>query len=51
MLRAGLDRPPGTPPGGCGIELDKRLQAGDVIELDITGIGILRNALGARKGR
>lgn len=41
----------GTPPGGCGIELDKRLQAGDVIELDITGIGILRNALGTRKGR
>ena len=38
----------GTPPGGCGIELDKHLQAGDVIELDIEGIGILRNTVGAQ---
>ncbi|MBT4740164.1 MAG: fumarylacetoacetate hydrolase family protein [Rhodospirillaceae bacterium] len=40
----------GTPPGGCGIELDKQLQPGDVIELDIAGIGILRNTVGARNG-
>ena len=40
----------GTPPGGCGIELDKHLKTGDIIELDIEGIGILRNSVGA-KGR
>ncbi|MDG2241871.1 MAG: fumarylacetoacetate hydrolase family protein [Rhodospirillaceae bacterium] len=38
----------GTPPGGCGIELDKHLKTGDIIELDIEGIGILRNSVGAK---
>lgn len=33
----------GTCPTGCGIELDRWIQPGDVIELEIEGIGILRN--------
>lgn len=32
---------------GCGLELDEWLQPGDVIELEVEGIGILRN-LGRR---
>ena len=39
----------GTAPGGSGIELDRRLAPGDVIELEIEGIGILSNTI-ARKG-
>ena len=33
----------GTMSGGCGFELDRWLQPGDVVELEISGIGILRN--------
>lgn len=33
----------GTVGGGCGLELQKRLQPGDVVELEIAGIGVLRN--------
>jgi 2-keto-4-pentenoate hydratase/2-oxohepta-3-ene-1,7-dioic acid hydratase in catechol pathway len=33
----------GTVGTGCGIELDRRIQPGDVIELEIEKIGILRN--------
>ncbi|MEO8278468.1 MAG: fumarylacetoacetate hydrolase family protein [Ideonella sp.] len=33
----------GTVPGGCGLELDRWLQPGDVIELEVEGLGILRN--------
>jgi 2-keto-4-pentenoate hydratase/2-oxohepta-3-ene-1,7-dioic acid hydratase in catechol pathway len=39
----------GTAPGGSGIELDRWLAAGDVIEMEIEGIGVLRNAI-ATKG-
>jgi len=28
---------------GCGLEMGKFLQAGDVVELDVECIGILRN--------
>ena len=38
----------GTAPGGSGLELDRRLQAGDVIEMEIEGIGLLRNTIGQR---
>jgi 2-keto-4-pentenoate hydratase/2-oxohepta-3-ene-1,7-dioic acid hydratase in catechol pathway len=38
----------GTVGGGCGIELDRMLSPGDVVELEIEGIGVLRNTLGAR---
>jgi 2-keto-4-pentenoate hydratase/2-oxohepta-3-ene-1,7-dioic acid hydratase in catechol pathway len=33
----------GTIGGGCGLELGRRLQAGDTIELEVEGIGLLRN--------
>jgi 2-keto-4-pentenoate hydratase/2-oxohepta-3-ene-1,7-dioic acid hydratase in catechol pathway len=33
----------GTVGGGCGLELDRFLNAGDVVELEVERIGILRN--------
>lgn len=36
----------GTVGNGCGLELGKRLQPGDVVELEVSGIGVLRNRLG-----
>jgi 2-keto-4-pentenoate hydratase/2-oxohepta-3-ene-1,7-dioic acid hydratase in catechol pathway len=33
----------GTIGGGCGLELGRRLQPGDTIELEVEGIGLLRN--------
>ncbi len=33
----------GTVGGGCGLELDRFLSDGDVVELEIDGLGILRN--------
>jgi 2-keto-4-pentenoate hydratase/2-oxohepta-3-ene-1,7-dioic acid hydratase in catechol pathway len=36
----------GTVGGGCGVELGKLLKAGDVVELEVEGIGILRNKIG-----
>jgi len=33
----------GTVLGGCGLELGRRLAPGDVVELEIEGIGVLRN--------
>jgi 2-keto-4-pentenoate hydratase/2-oxohepta-3-ene-1,7-dioic acid hydratase in catechol pathway len=38
----------GTAPGGSGIELDRWLAAGDVIEMEIEGIGVLRNTIATR---
>jgi 2-keto-4-pentenoate hydratase/2-oxohepta-3-ene-1,7-dioic acid hydratase in catechol pathway len=38
----------GTAPGGSGLELDRWLAPGDVIELEIEGIGVLRNTIGAK---
>lgn len=41
----------GTPGGCCGLDLGKKLSPGDVVELEIEGIGILRNRIGPfRKG-
>ena len=39
----------GTAAGGSGLELDRRLAPGDVVELEIEGIGTLRNRI-ADKG-
>jgi 2-keto-4-pentenoate hydratase/2-oxohepta-3-ene-1,7-dioic acid hydratase in catechol pathway len=39
----------GTATGGSGLELDRWLQAGDVIELEIDGIGVLRNTIGRKE--
>jgi len=33
----------GTVPNGCGAELDRWIQPGDVVELEAEGIGVLRN--------
>jgi 2-keto-4-pentenoate hydratase/2-oxohepta-3-ene-1,7-dioic acid hydratase in catechol pathway len=46
-LAAGTLLGSGTVGGGCGLELGRRLQPGDVVELEITGLGTLRNRLGA----
>jgi 2-keto-4-pentenoate hydratase/2-oxohepta-3-ene-1,7-dioic acid hydratase in catechol pathway len=38
----------GTPGGCCGVDLGRELEPGDVVELEIEGIGVLRNTVGAR---
>ena len=38
----------GTAAGGSGLELDRWLQEGDTVEMEIEGIGILRNRIGKR---
>ncbi len=37
----------GTVGGGCGYELDRWVQPGDLIELEITNLGVLRHRVGA----
>ncbi len=39
----------GTAVGGSGLELDRWLAPGDVVELEIEGIGVLRNAIGRKE--
>lgn len=41
----------GTVGFGCGLELGKKLQPGDVVELEVEGIGILRNRIGQPQTR
>ena len=41
----------GTVEGGCGVELNRWIQPGDVIELEVEGIGILRNRVGEKPPR
>lgn len=48
MLRPGEVLGSGTATGGSGVELDRWLAAGDVIEMEASGIGILRNTIGSR---
>ncbi len=38
----------GTPGGCCGLDLGRELAPGDVVELEIEHIGILRNEMGPR---
>jgi 2-keto-4-pentenoate hydratase/2-oxohepta-3-ene-1,7-dioic acid hydratase in catechol pathway len=38
----------GTAAGGSGLELDRQLKEGDVVEMEIEGIGILRNRIGKK---
>jgi 2-keto-4-pentenoate hydratase/2-oxohepta-3-ene-1,7-dioic acid hydratase in catechol pathway len=40
----------GTAPGGSGLELDRWLEPGDTVELEIEGIGVLRNRIGPKGG-
>lgn len=35
----------GTVGNGCGLELDRWLKRGDVVELDVEGLGVLRNVI------
>jgi 2-keto-4-pentenoate hydratase/2-oxohepta-3-ene-1,7-dioic acid hydratase in catechol pathway len=35
----------GTVGNGCGLELDRWLQPNDVVELEVTGLGVLRNRI------
>lgn len=35
----------GTVLGGCGFEIDRKLNHGDIVELEVQGIGILRNSV------
>jgi 2-keto-4-pentenoate hydratase/2-oxohepta-3-ene-1,7-dioic acid hydratase in catechol pathway len=39
----------GTVPWGCGLEHDLYLSAGDVVELEVTGIGVLKNRVVKQK--
>lgn len=36
----------GTPGGCCGLDLGRRLSPGDVVELEVESIGVLRNRVG-----
>jgi len=38
----------GTVGRGCGLELERWIAPGDVVELEVQGIGLLRNVVGAR---
>ncbi len=44
-LHAGEFFGSGTVGGGCGLELGKFLQHGDVVELEVGGLGVLRNRI------
>ncbi len=39
----------GTVGGGCGLELDRWIQPGDVVELAASGVGVLRNPVGRKR--
>ena len=41
----------GTVGGGCGLELDRWIRPGDVIELEASGVGVLRNVVGEKQVR
>ena len=47
-LRPGEVFGSGTATGGSGLELDRWLDAGDTIEMEASGIGVLRNTVGPR---
>ena len=48
VLRPGEVIGSGTAPGGAGVESGRFLGEGDVIEMEVPGIGILRNRVGPR---
>ena len=41
----------GTVGGGCGLELDRWIQPGDLVELEASGVGVLRNPVGSPQAR
>jgi Fumarylacetoacetate (FAA) hydrolase family len=46
VLPAGALLGSGTVGRGCGMELGKYIKPGDTVELEIAGIGVLRNTIG-----
>jgi 2-keto-4-pentenoate hydratase/2-oxohepta-3-ene-1,7-dioic acid hydratase in catechol pathway len=40
----------GTVGGGCGAELERWIQPGDVVDLTVVGLGRLRNIVGFPEG-
>ncbi len=38
----------GTVPGGCGMEMDRWIQPGDVVEIDMGPLGVMRNKVGEK---
>lgn len=40
----------GTATGGSGVELGRTIQQGDLVELEVDGIGVLRNRFGHKGG-
>lgn len=38
----------GTVPGGCGMEIDRWIQPGDVVEIDMGPLGVMRNRIGQK---
>ncbi len=51
LIRPGDVIAGGAPPRGCGAEIGRLLEPGDVVECEITGIGVLRNTVGRAEGR
>lgn len=39
----------GTVGGGCGLELDRWIKPDDIVELEVSGLGVLRNPVGAKE--
>ena len=39
----------GTIGRGCGLELDRWIKPGDIVEIEVEGIGILKNMVGQKK--
>jgi 2-keto-4-pentenoate hydratase/2-oxohepta-3-ene-1,7-dioic acid hydratase in catechol pathway len=39
----------GTVETGCGLELNRWIQPGDVLEMEMSGVGVLRNRVGAKR--
>ncbi|MGW3283459.1 fumarylacetoacetate hydrolase family protein [Streptomyces sp. NPDC001002] len=39
----------GTVGGGCGLELGRWIRPGDVVELEASGVGVLRNVVGEKR--
>lgn len=50
-LHAGDFMGSGTVEKGCGLELGRWLQPGDIIELEVEGVGILRNRVGEKPAK
>jgi 2-keto-4-pentenoate hydratase/2-oxohepta-3-ene-1,7-dioic acid hydratase in catechol pathway len=48
-LRPGDVLGSGTATGGSGLELDRWLRPGDLVELEVEGIGVLRNRIGRKE--